>query len=39
MVGGLSSSAGTDAAEQQKRCGLALDRVRWPVGEKAWIGK
>jgi len=29
--------AGVDAAEQEKRCGLAIDRVRLPADEKARI--
>jgi len=29
--------AGVSAAEQQKRCGLVIDRVRLPAGEDARI--
>ena len=41
-IGGLegercATSLGVDAAEQQARCGLAIDRVRLPADEKARI--
>ncbi len=29
--------AGVDAAEQESRCGLAIDRVRLPADEKARV--
>jgi hypothetical protein len=29
--------AGASAAEQEKKCGLAIDRVRLPANEKARI--
>jgi hypothetical protein len=29
--------AGVDAAEQEKRCGLCIDRVRLPADENAQI--
>jgi hypothetical protein len=35
----LTEYAGVDAAEQEKRCGLTIDRVRWPVDENARIRK
>ena len=34
---GLTECAGLNAAEQQRRYGLAIDRVRWPADEKARI--
>jgi hypothetical protein len=37
MAGGLSSSAGVDAAEQMGLCGLTIDRVPCPADENATI--
>ncbi len=33
----LSTRAGVDAAEQESRCGLIIERVRLPADEKARI--
>jgi hypothetical protein len=33
----LTQYAGVDPAEQEKRCGLTVDRVRLPADEKARI--
>jgi hypothetical protein len=37
QVCALNAYAGVDAAEQQSRCGLTIDRVRLPAGENAKI--
>jgi hypothetical protein len=36
-VNGLTEYAGVDAAEQQSRFGLTIDRVRYPANENARI--